>query len=155
MDNQRFYKRERLSSKSDIDRLFPPVATGGRHSGASVEALSAPRPNSVMTYPWRAVWLPNIHEGRVAFPRLLIMVPKRRLRHAVDRVTMRRRLREAWRTNRHILLADGAMGVDIALIYVADHPTDVAASEASLHKLFGRIRSALEQAAVTPPSNES
>lgn len=144
MDNQRFYKRERLTLKSDIDRLFPPVATGGRHSGASVADPSAPQPNNVMTYPWRAVWLPNIYEGRVPFPRLLIMVPKRRLRHAVDRVTMRRRLREAWRTNRRDLLADGPLGVDIALIYVADRPTDLSASKNALHKLFNRIRSSLK-----------
>ena len=92
-----------------------------------------------MAFPWRAVCLPA-EEAKVTFPRLLIMVPKRRLRHAVDRVTMRRRVREAYRLSRAEITRPG-LGVDVALIYVADRLTSFEESCRSLRRIFKRIYS--------------
>ena len=52
----------------------------------------------MLAYPLRAVWADSpagyAQQERVEF---LISVPKRKLRHAVDRVKMRRRIREVMR----------------------------------------------------------
>lgn len=105
-----------------------------------------------MAYPWRAVWLPNTHG--LDFTRLLIMVPKRRLRHAVDRAAMRRRLREAYRLNRESL-DTARLAVDLALVYVADRPTSVAKSALALKKIFKQINDAIELSNQILPGNET
>lgn len=130
----RFYKKERLCSKIDIDRLFAP------RPGGSVN-VTAPAPAGAVAYPWRAVWLPASESCKIDFPRVLVMVPKRRLRHAVDRVTMRRRMREAYRLSREILPTTGA--VDIAFIYVADKLTTYDCCCRSVRKLFNQIQRSL------------
>lgn len=136
--NQRFYKRERLCSKYDIDRLFAP-RTGGDAIGAPPAAV----PSRAMAFPWRAVWLPARPECAPGFARILIMVPKRRLRHAVDRVTMRRRMREAYRRLRDTL-PPTSRSLDVALVYVADKISAYTDCERSLRRLFRAIDSSLE-----------
>lgn len=64
-------------------------------------------------------------------------VPKKRLRHAVDRVTMRRRIRESYRLNRHLLRRDEA--VDIVFIYVADKLLPSAKVATAVCRLLERI----------------
>jgi ribonuclease P protein component len=52
--------------------------------------------------------------------RVLITVPKRHFKKAVDRNLMRRRLREAWRKNKQpliLLMEQGGRRADIALIW--------------------------------------
>lgn len=68
----------------------------------------------ITTYPLRMVWRPltedqlreafcqHVPEG-IGRVQILISVPKRKLRHAVDRVAMRRRIRESYRLNQHML----------------------------------------------------
>lgn len=97
----RLYKKEKLCSHTAIDSLFLPGAEGTSRA---------------IAFPLRAVWRLN-GVRRADCPQFLIMVPKRRLRHAVDRVTMRRRIREAYRLNRHLIPAD--MRADIAFVYLA------------------------------------
>ena len=73
--SHRLYKREKLRSVSAIDALFshkPGIA-------------------GVMAFPVRAVW--RLDGTRAGGTRFLVSVPKKRLRHAVDRVAMRRRIR--------------------------------------------------------------
>lgn len=89
-----------------------------------------------MAYPWRAVWRIN-ENRRHDCTQFLITVPKKRLRHAVDRVTMRRRLREAYRLGRHNLLP--GIKADIAFIYVADCLTDYRHAERSINKILSHI----------------
>lgn len=96
-----------------------------------------------MAFPWRAVWLPAADEG-VDFARVLIMVPKRRLRHAVDRVTMRRRMREAFRLSREEIVVPGR-GIDVALVYVADKLTTFDEARRSIRKIFKRINATLDE----------
>lgn len=148
--NQRLYRRERLRSTIAIDRLFA-HRTGGRSVCTASSDTIDPAPFYVMAYPWRAVALRSI-DPKVTFPRILIMVPKRRLRHAVDRVTMRRRMREAYRTLRNeVILPD--TGIDIAMIYVADKLTAYDDSCKAVRKIFARINSALSQDGATTQDN--
>lgn len=127
MTGFRLYKKEKLCSKTAIDMLFSPssLKKGGN--------------NSIMAYPWRAVW--RLNPCRSGCPRFLITVPKKRLRRAVDRVTMRRRLREAYRLGREPLPAD--IPVDIAFIYVADSLTDYRAASRAVGKILARIATSI------------
>lgn len=141
MKGFRLYKEERLCGLTTIDRLFSPQ---GKASGLT---------HSVMAYPWRAVWMVNPHrEGRPA--RFLISVPKKRARHAVDRVLMRRRCREAYRLNRSLFPAEDC-GVDIGFVYVGTTLADYRQTEHSMKKMLTRIASQLNPAADTAGNEQS
>ncbi|MCM1292438.1 MAG: ribonuclease P protein component [Bacteroides sp.] len=128
MSGHRLYKREKLCSKTAIDILFSPAH---KASGEN---------NTIMAYPWRAVWRRN--ESRQSdVAQFLIIVPKKRLRHAVDRVKMRRRLREAYRLGREALAPHSR--VDIAFIYVADKLTPFTDAQRSIGRILSRINSSL------------
>lgn len=123
MQGLRLYKKEKLCSEIAIGQLF--------------DRDHASERQSALAYPLRAVWRTN--PGRHAdCPQFLVMVPKRRLRHAVDRVRMRRLIRESYRLNRH-LHGDAPGRMDIAFVYVAQNLTDYQAVEKSMQRLLKKI----------------
>lgn len=66
----------------------------------------------------------------------MISVPKKRLRHAVDRVAMRRRIREAYRLLRDSHpLPDGSR-FDLAFVYVDSRLQPYAKIQASVSRLL-------------------
>jgi ribonuclease P protein component len=70
-----FKKEERLCNKKLIEGLF--------HSGSSF-----------LCYPFRVSWL--LVDEAMTFPaQVMIVVPKKRYKHAVDRNLLKRRIREA------------------------------------------------------------
>ncbi len=79
-------KKERICSRKVIEQLF-----GGGSS------------RSVSSFPLRAVFT-NI-ERQTAMPvaQIVISVPKRHFKHAVDRNRVKRQLREAYRQEKHLL----------------------------------------------------
>lgn len=80
----------------------------------------------------------------------VISVPKRRLRHAVDRVTMRRRIREAYRLCRLNYLPAEDARIDLALIYVADRLTCYESIEKAVQKLLSQVRQSYNPAQDAP-----
>ena len=70
----------------------------------------------VFKHPLRAVYVVR-KENTFAKSRMLISVPKKRFKHAVDRNSVKRQVREAYRLNKHLL--NGAL-FDIAFIYASD-----------------------------------
>ena len=70
----------------------------------------------------------------------MISVPKKKLRHAVDRVTMRRRIREAYRLNRRLAPVLSDTPLDIAFIYVASRLEPYSRIEASMKKILAKIQ---------------
>lgn len=118
------HKCEKLCSVTAIDKLF------ARRAEADCDAKMA------MAYPWRAVWRQR-DEADAECTRFLIMVPKKRLRRAVDRVRMRRLMREAYRLNRSELRND--VRVDVAFVYVADKLTSYNRAVSSVVKLLKMI----------------
>jgi len=75
-----FKKEERLCNKKLIDELF--------HNGSSF-----------LCYPYRVMWL-AVDETAEYPVQVLIAVPKKRYKRAVDRNLVRRRIREAYRLNK-------------------------------------------------------
>lgn len=134
MASLRLYKSEKLCSQTAIDALF----------SRRVDNVGTPAPvGSALSYPLRAVWRTNTVRRRGAGVQFLISVPKKRLRHAVDRVTTRRRVREAYRLNRHLLpdttAADGNAMIDLAFVYVASGLTPYRNIEHAVRRLLRRI----------------
>lgn len=132
MASLRLYKSEKLCSQTAIDALF----------SRRVNSVDTTAPiGSALSYPLRAVWHRNTTRQRGASVQFLISVPKKRLRHAVDRVTIRRRIREAYRLNRHLLPATitGDTMIDLAFIYVASDLTPYRNIENAVRRLLRRI----------------
>lgn len=129
----RLYKKEKLCSVTAIDRLFAIRQRG-------VSSLQG----AIIAYPLRMVWRVNPERTQPAGIQFLISVPKKKLRHAVDRVAMRRRIREAYRLNRHLIpLPQATPSVDMAFIYVADRLTDSAHVHAAMTKLLQKAAAVL------------
>lgn len=120
MKGLRLYKCQKLCSRRAIEALYD------RRNKTVGSALA---------YPLRAAWQLNGIRGEGACPQFLITVPKKRLRHAVDRVLMRRRIREAYRLNHGAVLPQH-MPIDIAFVYVADAPVEYHRVEKAMHKLL-------------------
>jgi len=112
-----FTKEERVTGKRRIETLF---AQG----------------NSFMAYPFRVIYL-----ERVPYPltlaSILITVPKKRVRSAVQRNRVKRLAREAYRLNKHILNPIALRedkGIDIAFIYVKEGIADFTIVEKGVRK---------------------
>lgn len=110
-------RREKLPKKTKLCSL------------TAIDALFASG-KGALAYPLRMLSAPSA-TGGVHF---LVSIPKKRLRHAVDRVLMRRRVREAYRRLRPDMAAD--LNLDIAFIYVANRLEPYSRIEAALKKLL-------------------
>ena len=119
----RLYKKEKLCSNTAINMLFQPGGTS----------------QAMLAYPLRAVWRQN--DGRYcdAPMQFLISVPKKRLHHAVDRVMMRRRIREAYRLNHHNYTLPNDAKIDVAFIYIANSLTPYKSIEKAMRKILKNI----------------
>ena len=136
----RFRKPERLRLRSLVEAVF--------REGDSLYA-----------YPLRLSFLPQDAaelDGRFrnGAPRgidtlqVMVTVPKRKLRHAVDRVLMRRRIREAYRLHRLALKerleADPQLRtLSISIIYIADRTLPYPKVEKALLTLLRKLGAAL------------
>lgn len=120
----RLYKKQKLCSTVAIDKLFAPASGAAR----------------TLAYPLRAIWRNNPGRRCDAPLQMLISVPKKRLRHAVDRVLMRRRIREAFRLNfESCRLTDDAR-IDLAFIYVANTPEPYPAVAQAMRRILDKIQ---------------
>jgi ribonuclease P protein component len=75
-----FSKEERLCNVKLIDKLY--------HSGSSF-----------LIYPFRILWIAADNDS-ISPVQILISVPKKRFKRAVDRNLLKRRIREIYRTNK-------------------------------------------------------
>jgi ribonuclease P protein component len=86
MVNEALPKRERMVSRKLIDSLF-----GGGSS------------SSMAAYPLRAVYMTRERAEGESPVQILISVPKKRFKHAVDRNRVKRQVREAYRHHKALL----------------------------------------------------
>ena len=100
----KFGKRERIVSQKLIDELF-----GGSNQ-------------SLVAFPLRIVYLYKERAKDEPPVQVLMSVPKKRFKHAVDRNRVKRQLREAYR--RHKDIVDSVLGDEeglaIAFIWLSD-----------------------------------
>ena len=118
-------KEEKLRSRTSVERLFS-------------------EGTSIMAFPLRAVY--RLRQPGDAPAQFLITIPKKRIRKAVMRVTLRRRTREAYRLNRRELLhepmAVSGYGVDVAFIYLDSAPAPYSVISEKVTYLLRRIAAA-------------
>lgn len=127
-------KNEKLRSRTAVNRLFD-------------------EGKSLMAFPLRAAYrLREPGENNVQF---LVTIPKKRIRKAVNRVTLRRRVRESYRlARRHLLtpvLEQHGAGVDIAFVYLDNSPAPYSVIQEKMESLLTRIAQAV--AAGNPTDN--
>lgn len=115
-----FSKRERLHSKKLIKELF---AKG----------------SSFFLYPFKVIYL---NQPNDATHRLLVSVSKKKLRRAVDRNYIKRRVKEAYRLNKYVLEERGVPKKLIALIYVSQDLMGYREIEPKLKKILHKIPAA-------------
>jgi len=84
--SRKFPAKQRLKSKKIIEELFK-------------------NGSSVYLYPFRLIY-PSKQAITSAYPQVLISVPKRNFKKAVDRNRLRRQIKEAWRLNRQLIYAE-------------------------------------------------
>lgn len=119
-------KSHKLCRLTDIENLF-----------------SAKDSHASLAYPIRALWRKNTRrDNKDARVKILVSIPKKRLRKAVDRVTMRRRIREAYRLNRPEFEPLHLDGYDVAFIYIADKTRPYSHIERSMRRLLSVIHPA-------------
>ena len=130
----KLHKDEKLCSRTAVNLLFE-------------------EGHSLMAFPLRAAYrLRPRGEHPVQF---LISIPKKRIRRAVHRVTLRRRTREAYRLTRRELLLDGleqaGCGVDIAFVYLDKG----VAPYSVIHEKMTTLLTRIAQAAIEQPTTDT
>lgn len=123
----RLYKSEKLCSVTAINTLFDRHAANFTHAA----------------FPIRVFWKVNGERKTGAPLQFLISVPKKRLRHAVDRVTMRRRIREAFRLHHQDYRLPEGVKIDVAFVYVDSKLHSYQRVEGSMRRILNSISSAL------------
>ena len=124
-------QEERLKGKIRIDNLFTNA-------------------KGVLSYPYRVLYTPN-NANKSA---IMVSIPKRKFKHAVDRNLLRRRTREAYRLNKAILSeATENKRLDIAILYIGDKKEEFAYLQKKMCDALNKIASKIseDKQQTTPP----
>ncbi len=117
-----FRKPEKICNQNQIDNLF--------REGKSFKSGQ-----------FKLLYIETETTGQ-PYVQVLIAVPKKNLRHAVDRNRMKRLIREAYRLNKHKILNEySKVGkhVDIAFIFLGKQPVSQAETISAINVLLVRL----------------
>lgn len=117
---QTYSKQERLISKKAISLLFKE----GR---------------SFFKYPYKLLF--SVTSAEAQLPKVLISIPKKNFKKAVDRNKLKRQTREIYRKNKFLFQQEGEKFVPehIGLIYVGKEKEDFSVMEKSISKLLKMV----------------
>jgi ribonuclease P protein component len=110
-----FHKTERITLKKEIEFLFDRKNTDLKQ---------------FFSFPLKVVAIEILTENEKS--RILITVPKKKIPKAVQRNTLKRRIREAYRLNKSILATPHTIG----LVYISDEIVDYAKIEYAVKKVL-------------------
>jgi ribonuclease P protein component len=118
---QKFLKKERLCSRKKIEELFK--------SG-----------NSFFVHPFKVVWKKQDDNPEEYSVQVVFAVPKRNIKKAVDRNKIKRRIREAYRKNKHLLkLEDEKMNCSLIFIFTGRDEISFKESETKIIQALNRL----------------
>ncbi|NPA36840.1 MAG: ribonuclease P protein component [Chlorobi bacterium] len=123
-----FPKREKLCSRKVINRLF---AEG----------------SSFVKYPFRIVLIKTDGEDNVP-AKVLITVSKKRIKRANKRNLLKRRIKEAYRLNKHLIireLNDKSLNIAVAFVYLPDTVMSFAEIEKGMKQGLNVLLKRIEQ----------
>lgn len=116
--NQKLSKNERLHSKKSIKELFD-------------------KGSSFFLYPFKVLYL-DLPQEQIETNQVLFSVSKKKIKKAVDRNQVKRRIKEAYRLNKH-LLANAEVKKNISLIYVSSDISSFKKIEPVIQKILVRL----------------
>ena len=119
-----FSKVVRLTGKKSIKELFD--------SGSSF-----------YVHPFKVTY--KVQAEPMEFDRVMVTVPKRIFKKVVTRNKIRRRIKEAYRLNRHLLLKGQTINFNIAYIYVAKESLPYKLIERKLIESLNRLQDIKQQ----------
>lgn len=122
MKKNTFRKQERLTSRKTIEKLF----TEG---------------NVFVLHPYRVFWLKN--EDQDNFLKIVISVPKKRFKRAVDRNLLKRRTREAYRTQKLDLteaLQLNEIKLSVFFVYINDTIVEFPIIEKQMLQILEKLK---------------
>lgn len=115
-----FTKPERLSKEKIIKELFD-------------------KGSSFYLYPFKVFHIPNADTSTEAQNQVLITVSSRQFKRAVDRNKIKRRIREAYRTQKEVLKAKSEKGI-FSFIYTAKEILPYADIKSKLFLVLEKIK---------------
>lgn len=116
---QTFSKNERLCSKPLIDQLIQ-------------------KGNSFNGFPFKIIWM-ELQESSAPV-KIVISVPKRNFRRAVDRNKIKRLIREAYRKNKYTLIERiGNRKIMLILVYTSKTFIDYVVTEEKIKNVLNRL----------------
>ena len=121
-------KKERICSKKLINELF----TGNGHS--------------MTAFPLRVVYMKHNIASSGPQSEMLVSVPKRYFKHAVDRNRIKRQVRESFRRNKHTItdaLNADTEAVAMAFVWLSNQHMATAEVENRMVRLMTRISESL------------
>lgn len=121
----KFPKKEKLTQHFLIEELF-----------------SANHP-SLMVFPIKMVYFFDTHTPLRMLPKVLILVSKRNVNKAVNRNYVKRRIREAYRINKHMLLSKLTPAIPhnlvLMFIYTQKDIASFTQIQQSIQKIFSKV----------------